>query len=65
MGIYYLENAVRINVMVSAAAASVLDILPAVVHPTLLLVAQDGVGFAHLQGHQGLEGTPTSLNFIS
>ena len=43
-----LENAVGINVM-EAATAAILDILPAVIHPPFLLIAQYCVSLSHLE----------------
>ena len=42
-----LENAVWVDVM-EAATAAILDVLPTVVHPPLLLVAQYCISLAHL-----------------
>ena len=42
-----LENAVWIDVM-EAATAAILDVLPAIVHPPLLLIAQYCVSLSHL-----------------
>ena len=43
-----LENAVWIDVM-EAATATILDVLPAVVHPPLLLITQYCVSLSHLK----------------
>ncbi len=51
----YLENGVRIDVVVSRVSAPVLNVLAAVVHTPLLLVRQDGVRLPNLR--------PTEINF--
>jgi len=45
----YLENGVRIDVVVARVSAPVLNVLAAVVHTPLLLIRQDGVRLPNLR----------------
>ena len=44
-----LENAVGINIMESSTTASILKILTTIIHPPLLLITQDCIGFSNLK----------------
>ena len=43
-----LEDAVGVHIVEASSASAIIEVLAAVIHPSLLLVAQDGISFSDL-----------------